>query len=135
MTATIAPTAIDRRAEFRLFQPGFEGIFADSGEILLNMSQSGVAIGVRHKAAFARGERYVVTLQEGETRADIEGRVCWTRSIWHRQSPGNGRSEYFQTAGLAIANALSPAEEESWKTLLQRVQDGVTSLEMKISPI
>ena len=135
LTATIAPSVVDRRGEFRLFHPGFDGVLSESGEILLNMSRSGLAIGVRHKAAFARGERYRVLLQEGDTRADVEGRVCWTRSIWHRETPGNGRTEYFQTAGLAIAGFASPDEEENWHTLRQLVQEGVTSLEMRLTPV
>ena len=76
-----------------------------------------------------------MTFREGQTQAEIEGQVCWTRSIWHRESPEAADREYFQTAGLAIANSMSEAELERWREVRRRVQDGTAQLEMEISPL
>ncbi len=94
-----------------------------------------MAIGVRRKAAFARGERYAISLREGDTRADLEATVRWTRSSWYGGSPGNGKGEYFQTAGLTLAVPLTPQAEKRWQALREKVQEGMGSLEIQLSPL
>ena len=125
----------DRREEFRLFHPTAGTSVTSRGEMLLNVSPSGMALGVRRKCTFARGERYRITFDDGTTQADVEGRVCWTRSAWPRESVETQRGEYFQAAGFVIAEPLSNDQQERWKTLRDLVQDGSAAVDLKISPV
>ena len=125
----------ERRGEFRLFSSAAGTRVSPTGEILLNISRSGISVGVRRKCTFARGERYSVALDDGTNRADLEGEVCWTRSTWPRGSVESKSSEYFQAAGLAIAAPLSRDQENCWKALRELVQDGAAVLDVKIAPV
>jgi len=124
----------ERREEFRLFNPSLGTGVSTHGEVLLNVSRSGIAVGVSRKCTFARGEHYKVTLDDGTTQADLEGRVCWTRSTWPRGAfEGNG-GDYFQAAGMAISERLSVEQEERWRALRTLVQEGSAALDLKIWP-
>lgn len=125
----------ERRGEFRLFNPTVGAPVAPTGEMLLNISRSGIAVGVRKKCTFARGEHYRVTLEDGTNRADLEGKVCWTRSNWQRNSVESKGNEYFQAAGLAIAEPLTREQERHWQALRDLVQDGSAALDVKIAPV
>ena len=125
----------ERRGEFRLFHPIIGTSLSPHGEMLLNVSRSGIAVGVRKKCTFARGEWYKIALDDGATQADLEGKVCWTRSTWPRGSVEAKESEYFQAAGLVIAEPLSRVQEKRWKVLRELAQDGSAVLGLKISPV
>lgn len=124
----------ERRDEFRLFHPTLGTTESTRGEMLLNVSRRGVALGVRNRCTFARGERYQITLDDGTIQTDLEGQVCWTRSTWPRMAVEAQNGEYFQAAGLVIAEPLSMQQEERWKILRDLVQDGSAALGLKISP-
>jgi hypothetical protein len=124
----------ERRGEFRLFSPAMGARMSPAGEMLLNISRSGLAVGVK-RCTFARGERYRVTLADGTNQADLEGRVCWTRSTWPRESAASDTGGYFQAAGLALAEPLTREQENRWRTLRESVQEGVAALEVKIDPM
>lgn len=124
----------ERRDEFRLFNPSLGSRVSRHGEVLLNVSRSGIAIGVRKKCTFARGEQYMVTLDDGTTQADLQGRVCWTRSTWAGEALEDDGGDYFQAAGMAISEPLSVEQEKRWQALRTLVQDGSAVLDLKISP-
>lgn len=128
----VQPT--ERRGEFRLFHPTIGNGTSTKGQMLLNVSRSGLAVGVRNRCTFARGERYRIVLEDGTMQADLEGKVCWTRSTWPRGSAESQESEYFQAAGLEIAEPQSSEEQERWRALRALVQDGSTDLDLQISP-
>jgi hypothetical protein len=124
----------ERRGEFRLFSPTMGARMSPLGERLLNISRSGLAVGVK-KCTFARGEHYRVTLADGSNQADLEGRVCWTRSTWPRESTASDAGGYFQAAGLAIAEPLTRDQAKRWRMLRESVQEGVDALEVTIAPV
>ena len=125
----------ERRGEFRLFNSTIGARVAPTGEMLLNMSRSGIAMGVRRRCTFARGEHYRVILDDGTNRTDLEGKVCWTRSTWPQGAVESNGSEYFQSAGLAITAPLSNEQEASWEALREMAQDGSAALDVEISPV
>ena len=125
----------ERRGEFRLFNSTAGTRVMPTGEVLLNISRSGIAVGVRKKCTFARGEYYRVILDDGMNRAAVEGKVCWTRSTWPRDSIASNSGEYFQAAGLAVAPPLSSEQERRWQALRELVQDGSAALDVKIAPL
>lgn len=125
----------ERRGEFRLFNQAVGTQVSPNGEMLLNISRSGIAVGVRKKCTFARGEHYKVTLDDGTLQADLKGKVCWTRSTWPRDSVESQTSEYFQAAGLAIDEPHSREQQERWRALRVLVQEGSTAVDVKISPV
>ncbi len=125
----------ERRGEFRLLSPARGSRMTPRGQMLLNVSRSGIAVGIRKKCAFARGETYRVSLDDGTIQADLEGRVCWTRSTWPRKSADSEEGEYFQAAGLVFARPLTADQEERWQSLRDLVQDGSAELDLKISPV
>lgn len=124
----------ERRGEFRSFNQTVGTRVPRNGEMLLNISRSGIAVGVSKKCTFARGEHYKVTLVAGTIRADLEGKVCWTRSVWPRGSVESKNGEYFQAAGLAINDPLSKEQQECWRALRELVQEGSAALDVKVSP-
>lgn len=124
----------ERRGEFRLFNPTIGAGASPTGEMLLNVSRSGLAVGVKN-CRFARGEHYQVTLEHGTNRADLEGRVCWTRSTWSRESAEPGAGGYFQAAGLEITAPLTDEQQERWRSLREQVQDGSAMLDVRIGPL
>ena len=126
--------ARERRGEFRLLSPTLEIGTAPAGEMLLNVSRSGLAVGAK-KCTFARGELYRLTLGDGSNQAKLEGRVRWTRSTWPREANTSDTNGYFQTAGLAIAEPLSREQEERWRIVRESVQEGQVTLEVKIDPV
>lgn len=125
----------ERRGEFRLFNPTMSNTPSPKGEMLLNVSASGLAVGVRNRCAFARGERYKIVLENGSLHADLEGKVCWTRSTWPKVLPDVSNGEYFQAAGMLIEPPTSPEQMERWEALRRLVQDGSTALGLRIAPV
>lgn len=124
----------ERRLESRLSGPTLAAKAAPSGEVLLNVSRSGIAVGISRRCAFARGEHYKVSLIDGSTRADLEGLVCWTRSSWSSDSQTGNHDGYFQAAGLEIVEPLSTDQESSWRVLRELIESGSVELDLQISP-
>ena len=124
----------ERRGEFRLLSPTMGIRVPPEGEMLLNVSRSGLAVGAK-RCTFARGEHYRLTLADGSHQTNLEGRVCWTRSTWLRESRASDTSAYFQTAGLAISEPLTREQEEGWRTLRESLQEGQAALEVEIRPV
>lgn len=104
--------------------------FAQQDWVLVNMSPTGIAIRVWGRTPFARGERFTISLRAGAKWVKVEGRVCWTRSCWHRDLLGPDGHAYCQTAGFDVGEELAAESERSWQTLQQTIQVGSAELEI-----
>jgi hypothetical protein len=112
-----------RREDGRLAIAGKRAGMAQQDWILVNTSEGGMAIRVWGRAPFARGEKYVVSIRAGALRVEVEGRVCWTRSSWHRDLLGGDRKAYCQTAGFAVGEGLTAEQESGWQTLREMAEE------------
>ena len=72
----------------------------------------------------------MISLRAGTVWVEVEGRVCWTRSSWHRDPLTSDRQAYCQTAGFIIGEELSAEQEGRWQTLRETVQNGSAQLEI-----
>ena len=126
--------AEERRLETRLLTRPLESAVSSDGQVLLNVSRSGMAVGIRRRCVFARGERYEVSLVDGPTRAELKGTVCWTRSSWADRAPAGNHDGYFQTAGLAFSEPLSTDQRKNWQALRELIESGSADLDLEISP-
>lgn len=120
----------NRRGDGRLAIAGKRNGVAQQDWVLVNMSQTGMAIRVWGRAPFARGEKFTISLRSGATRAEVEGRVCWTRSSWHGELTGPERRAYCQTAGFVIDEAVSTEQEGPWQALHEIAFNGSDQLEI-----
>ena len=120
----------NRRGDGRLAIAGKRNGVAQQDWVLVNMSQTGMAIRVWGRAPFARGEKFTISLRSNGTRAEVEGRVCWTRSSWHGDQAGQTGKAYCQTAGFVIDEEPSEDQEESWKALQEIALSGSDQLEI-----
>lgn len=130
LSTSIFRAVENRREDGRLAIAGKRNGVARQDWVLVNMSQTGMAIRVWGRAPFARGEKFTISLRSNGTRAEVEGRVCWTRSSWHGDQAGQTGKGYCQTAGFVISEDLSEEQESSWQALQELAQNGSDQLEI-----
>ena len=130
LSTSIFRAVENRRGDGRLAIAGKRNGVARQSWVLVNMSQTGMAIRVWGRAPFARGEKFTISLRSNGTRAEVEGRVCWTRSSWHGDATGLERKAYCQTAGLVIDEGTSDEQRGSWQALQEIALNSSDQLEI-----
>ena len=108
----------ERRQEIRLALPEctITGPRGGSGRIL-DLSSAGVGVEIGTQCLFARGELHRLVLSDLVDFVEVEGTVCWTRSIW-RQNRESRTSQYFQSAGFQLSRLLTREPSGIWPSLL-----------------
>ena len=130
LSSSIVRAVENRRDDGRLAVAGKRAGMGGQDWVLVNTSQRGMAIRVWGRAPFARGERYTISLRAGAVRAEVEGRVCWTRSSWHRDLFGGGRQAYCQTAGFSVGDNLSVEQVQRWLAVQELAEERSVRLEI-----
>ena len=130
LSTSIVRPVENRREDSRLAVAGRRVGMAQQDWILVNMSESGMAIRVWGEAPFARDEEYVISLRAGAQRVEVEGRVRWTRSSWHRDLLSADRRAYCQTAGFSIADDGTAEQQGRWQALREIAQEKSVRVEI-----
>lgn len=122
LSTSILRVVENRRTADRLAVAGSRTLPGQQGLDVVDLSTTGLAIRVWGKAAFARGERYSISLRVGQARIEIEGQVCWTRSDWDHGLSAGRRGAFFQTAGFALSDGLDRETAHLWRVIGEAVQ-------------
>jgi hypothetical protein len=124
----------ERRVEPRLAVFGNQSPSFSPAGVLLDLSETGMAIEAPSICRYARGELHRFTLCAGAGTVELDGRVCWTRSAW-KDGIRVGKRDYWQTAGLKFSGTTSHEAVEILRILQRMIRNHNIPVQVRSSQV